>query len=160
MDEIFEDAKAILSGDKEQIRARSPYFFGKWGHFTSGTAHTPGFVFNFMPQDSYYHCRCGKCIKHMATPQTISNFLWGKAVDLALRLKAAGVKGYVSTMAYPPCHLPPENLELPDNMIVMVAQNGAWDPADVQARNYKAIQDWNLNPLHYAHFSFYFLVFS
>ena len=144
MDEIFEDAKAILSGDKEQIRARSPYFFGKWGHFASGTAHTPGFVFNFMPQDAYYHCRCGKCIKHMATPQTISNFLWGKAVDLALRLKAAGVKGYVSTMAYPPCHLPPENLELPDNMIVMVAQNGAWDPADVQARNYKAIQDWNL----------------
>ncbi len=143
MDEIFEDAKAILSGDMAKIKARSPYLVNKYGQFSRPFSHTPGFVFNFMPQDGYVHCRCDKCKPHMKSEQAISNFVWGKAVELANRLKDAGVDGYISTMAYTPCHLPPENLVLPENIIVMTAQNGPWDPANVQAANYKKIQLWN-----------------
>lgn len=144
MEEIYRDAEAILSGDKEKLKARDPHFISRWGNFgIPANAQMFGMVFNFMPQDGYYPCRCKNCEPYMKTPQSISNFMWGKIVEVANRLKKNGVKGYVSAMAYPPCHLPPENIEFPDNLVVMVAQNGPWDPPAVQAANHKMIREWN-----------------
>ena len=144
MEEIYKDAEAILSGDREKLKARDPHFINQWGNFSiPPNAQMFGMVFNFMPQDSYYPCRCKNCEPYMKTPQSISNFMWGKIVEIANRLKKNGVKGYVSAMAYPPCHIPPENLEFPDNLVVMVAQNGPWDPPAVQAENHKIIREWN-----------------
>ena len=125
--ELVLDGKAILTGKDGSTR----------GAFHKGKPAWPcanqryGF-FNVMPNDSAYYCQCGKCKPHFAelswkkhSSQAASDLTWTFMTDIARRLKEEKVPGYVLTMAY--AHYSPvPNVDIPDNLLVMLAQQGPW----------------------------------
>ncbi|MBO5722706.1 MAG: DUF4838 domain-containing protein, partial [Lentisphaeria bacterium] len=101
--------------------------------------------FNIMPQDSYYRCRCEKCAPKFGTGVNYATeFMWKFTVDIANRLKAEGVPGKVTQMAYRPYRSVPKTVEIPDNVSVMVAEIGPWGQYNTagQERDYKEIAAW------------------
>ncbi len=129
---IYEDAVAALTGKPASIRGLK---YWAW------TQQKP--FFNLMPNDSMKLCRCPGCWKHFSShpqvggkdPAPSSEFLWRWYADIAGDLQKNGVPGYVTTMAYHVCRPVPKTVELPANMIVMLAQNGPWDEANPAVRN-------------------------
>lgn len=145
MDEIYCDAKALLTGQSAASRGVVSRWGGKslWdpsGH-QAPTATRPG-IFGFMPQDAYIVCRCSKCREQMKDSQAIADFMWGKLAELAARLKADQVSGYLSLMSYDPYQLPPR-IDLPDNILVMVATQGPWVDPVTQRKDLELIRSWN-----------------
>lgn len=142
VEEIYQDAKSYLSGEKASKRGVLTVHSGKPGWDPS--ACQPGY-FNIMPQDSYYRCRCEKCAAKFGTGVNYATeFMWKFTVDIANRLKAEGVPGKITQMAYRPYRAVPKTVEIPDNVSVMVAEIGPWgqyNPAG-QARDYKEIAAW------------------
>ena len=100
-----------------------------------------------MAQDGMQKCLCENCLKAYAPTPDDKNYatdlIWGKTVALANRLAAEGVKGYVTQMAYTPYKRIPK-IEIPDNVLVMIAQTGPWDkvnPGSMEKAN-REIRDW------------------
>lgn len=144
-EEIFKDAKALLSGENAALRginnAGSKSYWDPSGHQVP-TAYRPG-IFGFMPQDAYINCTCDKCKKHFVNAQTASNFMWGKLVELNERLSKENLgRYYISLMGYPPYKIPPQ-VKLPENVLVMLATQGPWDSAEQQKLDLKLIRSWN-----------------
>ncbi len=145
MDEIYADAAALMSGKSAAERGIEPDGNGKcyWnpsGHQTP-TADRPA-IFGFMPQDAYTPCNCEKCKPHFATAQSTSDFMWGKVADLAARLRADHMEGYIAMMSYRPYDGVP-SIALPDNILVMLATQGPWDPEPTQEKERAKIRAWN-----------------
>ena len=70
--------------------------------------------------------------------------MWGNVARLANRLKAEGVRGRVSMMAYSKYRRVPD-FPIPDNVEVMVAERGPWtenDPSE-RARELAEIRAWH-----------------
>lgn len=134
-DEMYQDVKAYLSGCPASERGLK-----RWGVNTCGP-----FV-DIMPQDGLQPCQCENCKaaytkkygQHYAT-----DLIWSNTVALANRLKAEGVKGYVTQMAYTPYAGIPE-IAIPDNVKVMVAEGGPWsigNPAQCE-KEFRHVRDW------------------
>lgn len=144
-DEIYQDAAALLSGKPASSRnVITPYgvVWDPTGHLPP-KGNSPG-VFNMMPQDAFTPCRCPECSSHYEKGlQETSDFVWGKVAGLANRLKKNGIPGYVSMMSYYPYHLVP-NVDLPDNVLVMVATKGPWSQTDpvLLNKNNELIRAW------------------
>ena len=121
-EEVFQDVKSFLSGEPASKRnAKSRV--GRPGWDPSG--FQPGYA-DIMPQDSYYRCRCEKCTKAFGEGTNYATeFMWNFAAEVANRIKAAKVPGFVTMMAYRPYRGIPK-VKLPDNLIVMVAERGPW----------------------------------
>jgi len=90
-----------------------------------------------MPQDGFNACQCEKCLAAWKTgdPNYATELVWGRTAELARRLKPFG--GIVTQMAYPPYRRVPD-FDLPDNLRVMIAENGPWslfDRAGLEAQN-------------------------
>ena len=130
--EIFLDAKAVLTGQPASSR-RAIFHDGKpaW----PSSYHTPGEFFNIMPNDNLYLCRCPECKKHLDDnvrpgqsewSQQTSNYIWKFYIDVAARLKKENIPGFVTTMAYGQYSKVPE-LDIPDNIVMMLALSGPWD---------------------------------
>ena len=121
-EEVFQDVKSFLSGEPASKRnAKSRV--GRPGWDPSG--FQPGYA-DIMPQDSYYRCRCEKCSKAFGEGTNYATeFMWTFAAEIANRVKAAKVPGFVTMMAYRPYRGIPK-VKLPDNLIVMVAERGPW----------------------------------
>jgi hypothetical protein len=135
-EEIYKDAEAFLTG--KPVESRIP---GKKVWPPSG--YQKGY-FNTMPQDGLYFCRCPECRKHFSKgDQATSEFLWETTIDTALKLKQNKIPGYVTMMAYT-FYAPVIKQDIPDNVLVMVAELGPWGEANVttQQRDNKEIQDW------------------
>ena len=121
MEEIYQDAKAILSGPKAVEKRKIKGLYSRWSH-----THT---FFNLMPNDSMARCRCEKCIRifvpNKGYTQKGADFLWKKLLAVPNRLKKENVPGFVTMMAYDLCRYVPEE-PIPDNVVMQVALTGPW----------------------------------
>jgi len=135
-DEIYEDAKAYLTGQPPEVR-KIPSADGK--SYVKGPG-SEGKYYDVMPHDGLGQCWCKSCQARMdhTKKQYATELLWSNTVSVARRLKEAGVKGYITQMAYHPYADVPE-IEIPDNVMVMVAQKGPWArPTPERDANIKA----------------------
>lgn len=132
-DEMYEDVKAYLTG-KSAASRRIP---SKWNKSKFGwnSNCVGGRYVDIMPQDGFQRCCCENCRKAYTDEQHYAtDLIWNQTAKLANRLKAEGIKGYVTQMAYTPYARVPE-VALPDNVMVMVARTGPW-----MARNPKVLE--------------------
>ena len=142
VEEIYQDAKSFLLGEKATKRGVLTLHTGKPGWDPS--ACQKGY-FNIMPQDSYYRCRCDKCEKKFGTGVNYaSEFMWQFTADIANRLKKEGIPGKVTQMAYRPYRSVPK-VDIPDNVSVMVAEIGPWAQynPEGQKRDYAELEAWS-----------------
>ena len=124
-EEIYQDAKAYLTGQPPEVR-KIPSADGK--HYVSGPG-SAGLYYAIMPHDGLGKCYCPNCQARcdFTKKNYATDLLWSNTVAVARRLKAEGVKGYVTQMAYHPYADVP-SFDIPDNVLVMVAQSGPWAP--------------------------------
>ena len=149
-EEIYQDVKSYLSGEDASVRlmpadATLPGADGKvrygWGVNCQRRE-----IVDIMPQDGMIKCRCEKCRDEWAKAPEVgwaSDIRWGNTVRVANRLKAEGIKGRVSMMAYSKYRRVPD-FPFPDNIEVMVAERGPWtenDPPE-RARELAEIRAW------------------
>lgn len=139
-EQIFKDAKAFLTGKSAK---EAGILTERFGYCWDPTGFQPGY-FNIMPQDSFFPCHCSKCAPHLLKgSQASSDFIWNFVREVALKLKQEKTPGYVTMMAYTPYRDIP-NVEIPDNVLVMVAEHGPWGiyNKETQDRDNKEIRDW------------------
>ena len=143
VEEIYQDVKSFLSGEKAEVRGVLSIHKGKPGWDPS--ACQKGFI-NIMPQDSYYRCRCEKCQPRFGTGiNYATEMMWQFTADIANRLKKEGIPGTVTQMAYRPYRSAPKTVDIPENVSVMVAEIGPWgqyNPA-AQKRDFDEIAAWS-----------------
>ena len=87
---------------------------------------------DIMPHDGLPECQCERCQKMYNREDRLnfaSELIWDYTVDIANRLKAAGIKGKVTQMAYWPYRRIPA-IDIPDNVEVMVAEHGPYGTAN------------------------------
>jgi len=141
-EQIFQDAKAFLSGKSAEEAGVLIARYDRYLWDQSG--FQPGY-FNIMPQDGLYPCHCPECSPYFLSKdsQASSDFIWTFVREVALKLKQDKVPGYLTQMAYTPYRDLP-NVELPDNVLVMVAEHGPWGfyNKEIQERDNKEIKDW------------------
>ena len=115
---VYQDVKAYLTGQPSSSRGLQ-----FWG------ANTVGDVVDVMSQDGMGPCRCAECQKRYdfsKSPNYATEFIWSNTVAMANRLVAEGVKGKLTQMAYSPYRAVPKTVEIPENVLVMVAEYGPW----------------------------------
>ena len=124
MEEIYQDAKAILAGP-EAVRKRNMKGSKWWMTDTKP-------FFNMMPNDSMVRCRCEKCAPYhdglkiaSGHSEKAADFTWKKMLYIANRLKKENIPGIVTMMAYDLCTDVPKQ-KIPDNVILQVATFGPW----------------------------------
>lgn len=142
VEEIYQDARSYLLGEGPEVRQvyHDRYQRMAWDH----SAVAPGY-FNVMPQDGMYLCQCDACKPTWAQgAQATSDFIWKLTCDWANRLKAEGIPGYLTQMAYSPYALAP-SFTIPDNVMVMVAVQGPWTErvAENRRQNLEKIREWH-----------------
>ena len=122
-DEIYLDAKAYLTGQPPEVR-KIPTANGKG--YSRGPG-ADGMYYDVMPHDGGGECYCPACQTRYdhSKKNYATELLWSNTVAVAKRLKADGVKGYITQMAYHPYADVP-SFDIPDNVLVMVAQQGPW----------------------------------
>ena len=128
VDEMYADAASYLRGESADSR-RIPSWNGKgfaWDANCVGRRYV-----DVMPQDGYMACRCAACQSayKKGDRNYASELVWGAVVRMANRLKAEGVPGSLSMMAYVPYQRIPD-FPIPDNVEVMVSKPGPWAEAD------------------------------
>ena len=142
MEEIFQDAKAILTGP-EAVKKREMTGSASW------MTNTKPF-FNMMPNDSMVRCRCKKCAPYheglgvaSGYSEKAADFTWEKMLYIPNRLKKENIPGTVTMMAYDLCRQVPKQ-EIPDNVIIQVATLGPWGETDPerQKRDEELLQSW------------------
>lgn len=142
VEEIYQDAKSFLCGEPASRRGvTNVHAHGKpsW----DPSAVQPGY-FNVMPQDAYYRCRCEKCAPRFGSGVNYADeFMWQLVADWGNRLKREKVPGFLTMMAYRPYRAVPK-VQLPDNVLVMVAEIGPWARYNIagQARDLNEIRQW------------------
>ena len=139
--EIYLDAKAFLSGQSAASRGIvMPDGKSYWVH----SRHSLPF-FNIMPGDGMYPCHCPKCWPVFSTKdrQKSSDLIWKFKTDIARKLKQEGIPGYTTMMAYAAYTKIP-NVDIPDNVIVQLAQTGPWNESNPagQAQSLQLMKDW------------------
>lgn len=141
-EEIYQDAKAYLTGVSAKDR-------GVWVDRFKGYVWDPNAAYgrkyiNIMPPDGMTGCLCPAC-KALAEkdPNWLSNQIWGLTAEIANRLKAEGIGGYVTQMAYGiPRNIP--SCDIPENVVVQLAVDGPWSirKPDFWERQNRLLTDW------------------
>jgi len=150
-EEIYQDVKSYLSGEDASIRRIPAYnprpsADGKT-KYAWGVNCQRREIVDVMPQDGMIKCACERCRAVWEKAPEIgwaSDLIWGNTVRLANRLKAEGVKGRVSMMAYSKYRRVPD-FPFPDNVEVMVAERGPWTENDARgrARELAEVRAWH-----------------
>ena len=130
-DEIYRDARSYFLGEGPEVRGM---LMGKGRYRRPGWSWQAkyGKYYDVMPQDGMRQCRCPKCQAAYAKDDPTnyaSELIWGQTVRVAKRLKAEGIRGTITQMAYPP-HRSVPSMDIPDNVAVMVAERGPWSYGD------------------------------
>ena len=143
-DEIFKDICSYAKGDPPDVRGMGSWRDGnKKQDWAVATFRKPWV--DIMPQDGFVPCQCEKCQaaykkgeQHYAT-----ELIWGRTVEMANRLKQAGVDIRITQMAYTPYRRIPE-IAIPDNVDVMVAESGPWSVSNPKGleTQYAEIRGW------------------
>lgn len=143
-EEMYKDAKSYLTGEPASVRGVPSWAGSKnfgWGENTSD-----GLYVDLMSQDGFQECMCPKCqaaYDKSYGKQYATELIWNNTVKVANRLRAEGVKGYVTQMAYQPYANIPK-VDIPDNVLVMVAEGGPWskmNPTELQ-KQYDHVRAW------------------
>lgn len=139
--EIYKDAEAFLTGKPASTRGAKTKDRVGW----SPSAFQPGF-FNIMPPDGLgpiRYCHCPQCQEYVENGN-YDELIWQFIADIANQLKSNGVSGYITCMAYSTYKRVPD-VDLPDNVLVMLAVPGPWLERDPEAQQEydQLIQDWN-----------------
>ena len=138
---IYQDAAAFLQG--KPASERNVIMPGGKVYWHAQLFSRP--FFNIMPNDSMYPCKCGPCKAEYAKgPQGVTDLVWKFKTDIAKRLQANNIKGYITAMAYSDYKRIP-SMEIPKNMIVMLAISGPWkelNPAE-REKDFKLLDSWN-----------------
>ena len=144
--EIYLDAKSYLLGEDPSVRKVRCDKKGKWFW---PNCFSQGKYVDIMPNDSQYACQCEQC-RARYTPKEkdptgnfMSELIWRYTADVANRLIAEGVPGYVTQMAYAQYSRPP-TFDLPTNVMVMVAKTGPFTMRKPEqlAKDNAAIRAW------------------
>ncbi len=142
MEEIYQDAKAILSGPAAVEKRKIKGLYSRWSH-----THT---FFNLMPNDSMARCRCKDCapsfegLRHGNNySDKAASFLWKKLLTIPNRLKKEKIPGFVTMMAYDLCRKVPAD-PIPDNVIMQVALVGPWKERNAagQKESFDNLKAW------------------
>lgn len=121
-DEVYKDAEAFLTGKTAQERG---ILTKREECCWDPSGFQPGY-FCVMPQDGFYRCQCPACQKHFAAgPKESSEFIWGKSCDIADKLKANKIPGYLTMAVYPPYNIIPDR-RIPDNVLISISAKGPW----------------------------------
>ena len=113
----------------------------RYGHVRGGK------FIDVMCEDGFRRCQCEACKAAYDDShprrQYATELVWNQTIKLANRLKAAGIPGYVTQMAYSPYHDLPK-ADIPDNLLVMVAEQGPWSNGNAKkrARDDAEIRAW------------------
>ena len=124
-EEIYQDVRAYLKGESADTR-KIPRYGNRPGY--AWGPNTYDNHVDVMPQDSFSGCKCEKCQAAYVKkddPNYATELIWGHVVSWANRLKKEGIKGELVMMAYPPYRRLPD-LEIPDNIMIQVAETGPW----------------------------------
>ena len=144
-DEIYRDAKSYLSGEGPEVRGMRVQN-GKDG-FRWGSQAVGGKYYDVMPNDGMHKCFCALCQAEYAKARDASDyaddFIWRKVAEVGNRLKADGVKGTVTMMAYRP-YVGVPNVDIPDNVAVMVCNNGPWLRAGAAEAALANVRAWTV----------------
>ncbi|MCQ2391196.1 MAG: DUF4838 domain-containing protein [Kiritimatiellae bacterium] len=143
-EEIYQDVKAYLSGRSAVTRGlpngNDPRNNGwKWNC-------AQGKYVDIMCQDGLLPCECEGCrARYVAGIDWGKELIWSNTVAVANRLKAEGIPGYVTQMAYTGYRAVPDTVEIPDNVMVMVAEKGPWSvhQPHILKRNNDEIAAWH-----------------
>ena len=132
--EIFLDAKAYFLGQPSQLRN-----LPSWSRNASG-----GKYFDVMLQDGFAQCFCSECQRRY--DKSKSNFatelIWERTCEVARRLQAEHIPGYITQMAYWPYNGIPK-VDIPTNVLVMVAEHGPFsDGKPKLSDEYRHIREW------------------
>ena len=152
-EELYQDAKSYLSGEPASIRKPCMGFVGTGKNrrqdwvWSWNCAY--GEYFDVMPADGMFKCQCQDCQAAYAKAkdpekQWACELIWGKTAEMGRRLIADGVGGYLTQMAYGSYRAVPD-LDIPTNIIVMVAETGAWSVPDEKRwrRDNAEIEAWS-----------------
>lgn len=138
-DEIYADAKSYLLGEAASVRGVAVYPQHRLSAKRSGWGSNcqRGRFVDVMPQDGMIKCSCPACTAaYAANPDKVSwasELIWRNVARLANRLIDEGIDGYVCNMAYSKYrHVP--SVDIPTNVLVMVAERGPWTEADPTER--------------------------
>ena len=122
----------------DRLRRRRNGEKSKWGDGywqPHGTDRVTGITYNdIMPTDAMtvFCCLCDECQKaYVDKSYKHYNFMrdlvWGKTVEYANRIAAAGFKNeYVTQMAFPPYRMDPPSFDIPTNVEVSVGCEALW----------------------------------
>lgn len=138
--EIFLDVRSYLKGENAAVRGiKGP---GNGSSYWASPGFQPGFA-NLMPQDAFQPCNCKECRKYFDKGNLGgSNLVWEMTAEIANRIKAEKIPGYLTQMAYHFYSIVPD-VEVPDNVLVMVASPGPWrDGKPQQANDDGKIKAW------------------
>lgn len=140
-EEVYKDAKAFLTEKPASYRKVRHKYGVSWDQ----SGFQPGF-FNVMPQDGLgkdQYCRCSLCADYIENAR-VGEMIWTFVADIAERLKKNGIPGFVTSMAYGICKSVP-NVDLPDNVLIMVALSGPWMERSPERQRVQDqyILDWN-----------------
>ena len=123
-EEIYQDSKHYLMGDPASVRG----VITRTGNFGYEYSFQGRKYVDVMPQDGMRQCHCEKCQAAYAKDDAANyatELIWGNVKRAAERLKSEGVDGHLTMMAYRPYRRVPK-FDLPDNVLVMVAERGPW----------------------------------
>lgn len=124
-DVIVEDCLAFLRGESAESRGiKSIYYPGKYGWNHGATKSN----LDLMPQDGWHDCQCAKCAaarRPEGEKFRSTELVWGFAADVAKRLKEKGFEPVITMMSYS-AYADIPRIELPTNILPMVALTGPW----------------------------------
>ena len=127
---------------------------GVWDFFRSATVERmrkgEKYV-DVMPQDGMRACLCENCLKRYSQTNDFSlasgfcsELMWSNTVSVAEAVRAAGLDGCVTQMAYGPCRVIP-SIDIPDNVKVVLAVGGPWSLSrpDIFEKQVEFIRGWS-----------------
>jgi len=142
-DEIYKDAKAYFSGQPASTRGfPAPRRKGRdtWG------ANAARGMFDVMPADGMVRCECAACKAAYENSSSkrdyATDLLWGQTAKVAQRLIDENVPGFLTMMAYSPYRAVP-SVDIPTNVLVMVAEDGPWSNASEIDEQEAEVAAWN-----------------
>ncbi len=122
--EVYKDAVAFLHNEPASARGLK-----RW----DPSAVQKGF-FNLMPADHFRHCHCERCLKFYTSHHDDQGALvWDFINALSRRGQQENLPGYFTAMAYGHYRELPA-LDLPDNLLIMVAVRGPWSDLNAESR--------------------------
>lgn len=142
-EEIYQDVKAYLTGRPASSRGLPVRSSGNNGWPFNCLQ---GRYVDIMCQDGLTKCECEGCrSRYVDGIDWGKELIWSNTVAVANRLKAEGVPGFVTQMAYTGYRAVPETVEIPDNVMVMVAEKGPWSvhQPHILKKNNDEIAAWN-----------------